>query len=97
MAAADPDVALIDVTSAGEMDLTEYDRIGIASGVYYNSFAKQVLSCAENYLPEAPEGGSEDHTGKTLSRARCLSLPGIRYLWTLQVGWRSCQGPPDQR
>lgn len=52
MAAADPDVALIDVTSAGEMDLSEYDRIGIASGVYYNSFAKQVLSCAEKYLPE---------------------------------------------
>ena len=52
MAAADPDVALIDVTSAGEMDLTEYDRIGIASGVYYNSFAKQVLSYAKNCLPE---------------------------------------------
>lgn len=52
MAAADPDLTLIDATSAGEMDLSEYDRIGIASGVYYNSFAKQVLSCVEKYLPE---------------------------------------------
>ena len=33
MAAADPDVALIDVTSAGEMDLTEYDRIGITTAL----------------------------------------------------------------
>ena len=52
MAAADPDVTLIDVISAGDMDLSEYDRIGIASGVYYSSFARQVLSYAEKYLPE---------------------------------------------
>ncbi len=52
MAAADPDLTLIDVASAGDVDLTEYDRLGIASGIYYSSYAKQVLSYAENHLPE---------------------------------------------
>ena len=52
MAAADPDLTLIDVASAGDVDLTEYDRIGIASGIYFSSFAKQVLNYAEKHLPE---------------------------------------------
>ena len=51
ISAADPEVELIDVT-AGERDLENYDRIGIASGIYFGTFAKQVLSYAEAYLPE---------------------------------------------
>lgn len=49
--AADPGVELIDVT-AGAKDLSKYDRIGIASGIYFSSFAKQALSYAEEHLPE---------------------------------------------
>lgn len=47
-----PDVELIDVTSCGAADLSGYDRIGIASGIYFNGFAKQLLCFAEENLPE---------------------------------------------
>lgn len=47
----DPEVELINVTE-GAKDLTDYDRIGIASGIYFSTFAKQVLSYAEEHLPE---------------------------------------------
>ena len=49
--AADPEIDLIDVT-AGAKDLSVYDRVGIASGIYFSAFAKQVLSYAEEHLPE---------------------------------------------
>ena len=52
ISAADSDVDLIDVTAAGKPDLSAYDRIGIASGIYYSSFAKQVISFASDHLPE---------------------------------------------
>ena len=52
IAASDPDVNLIDVTTAGKTDLSGYDRIGIASGIYYSSFAKQVISFASEDLPD---------------------------------------------
>ena len=47
-----PEVELIDVTVRGGVDLSGYDRIGIASGIYFNSFAKQILGFAEECLPE---------------------------------------------
>ena len=37
------DVDLIDVTQKAGIDLEKYDRIGFASGIYYSSFAKQIL------------------------------------------------------
>ena len=46
------EVTLIDVTEQPTADLSGYDRIGLASGIYYNSFAKQLLSFAEEHLPE---------------------------------------------
>lgn len=49
--AAASDVELIDVTKE-DKDLSGYDRIGIASGIYFSSFAKQVLDYAEKHLPE---------------------------------------------
>ena len=51
ISAADPDVVLIDVTKE-KQDLAGFDRIGIASGIYFSNFAKQVLSYAEENLPE---------------------------------------------
>ncbi len=49
---ADPEITLIDVTAPADDDLTEYDRIGLASGIYFSAFAKQLLGFAEAYLPE---------------------------------------------
>ena len=46
------DVTLIDVTEQPEADLSGYDRIGMASGIYYSSFARQLLEYAQAYLPE---------------------------------------------
>ena len=46
------DVTLIDVTEEPSTDLSGYDRIGLASGIYYSSFAKQILAFAEANLPE---------------------------------------------
>ena len=46
------EVTLIDVTEQPEADLSAYDRIGLASGIYYNNFAKQLITFCEAYLPE---------------------------------------------
>lgn len=45
------EVTLIDATQAREFDLTNYDRIGFASGIYYSKFHKSVLQFAEKNLP----------------------------------------------
>ena len=50
--AAKNEVTLIDVTAQQPVDLAEYDRIGFASGIYYASFAKQLLVYAAEHLPE---------------------------------------------
>ena len=50
--AAENDVTLIDVTEESSADLSGYDRIGLASGIYYNSFAGQLLSFTREHLPE---------------------------------------------
>ena len=62
------EVTLLDVTKTKECDLSEYDLIGLASGIYYTNFEKPLLSFADIYLPEnkqvffiythgAPKGG----------------------------------------
>jgi flavodoxin len=53
--AAQSNVTLIDVTEQPSADLSGYDRIGFASGIYYNSFARQILSYAQEHLPEHKE------------------------------------------
>ena len=53
--AAKYDVTLINVTKTPEADLSGYDRIGLASGIYYSSFAKQLLGWAEAHLPEGKD------------------------------------------
>ena len=52
IAAEDASVALIDVTERPDADLSSYDRIGLASGVYFSAFAKQITAFAEARLPE---------------------------------------------
>ena len=53
IAAEDAAVTLIDVTEQPDADLSPYDRIGLASGIYFSSFAKQIISFAEAHLPES--------------------------------------------
>ena len=52
IAAADSSVVLVDVTKQPDTDLFSYDRIGFASGIYFSSFAKQIISFADAHLPE---------------------------------------------
>ena len=49
------DVDLIRVTEASDADLSEYEMIGLASGIYYGSFAKQMIAFAEEKLPEGKD------------------------------------------
>ena len=49
------DVTLIDVTTTPSADLTAFDRIGFASGIYFSSFSKQILKFASDCLPEGKE------------------------------------------
>ena len=49
------EVTLIDVVAQPDADLSAYDRIGLASGIYFSSFAKQILSFADEHLPENKE------------------------------------------
>ncbi len=53
--AAAEEVTLIDVTTVPDADLSEYDRIGFASGIYFSAFAKQIISFAEAHLPEGKD------------------------------------------
>ena len=50
--AATEKIDLINVTSTKAADLSGYDRIGFASGIYYGFFAKQVQTFASENLPE---------------------------------------------
>ena len=52
IAADDDHVKLIDVTELPDADLSQYDRIGLASGIYFSSVAKQIIAFAEKHLPE---------------------------------------------
>lgn len=45
------DAALIDAAKNESINLSEYDLIGFASGIYYSKFHKSVLEFAENNLP----------------------------------------------
>ena len=48
-------VTLIDVTQQPDADLSSFDRIGFASGIYFSSFAKQLLAFADSHLPESKD------------------------------------------
>lgn len=46
------DVTLIDVLENPQANLSAYDRIGFASGIYYSKFHKSLLKFAEEQLPK---------------------------------------------
>lgn len=49
------EVTLVDVTDNPITDLSGYDRIGFASGIYYSKFQKALLKYAEEHMPEGKE------------------------------------------
>ena len=53
--AAQHEVTLVNVTKEPAADLSAYDRIGLASGIYYGGFAKQLTAWAQAHLPEGKE------------------------------------------
>lgn len=46
------DVTLIDITQNPTADLSAYDRIGFASGIYYSKFQKALLAYAKEHMPD---------------------------------------------
>lgn len=46
------DVTTIDAAQVKEADLSAYDAVGFASGIYYSKFHKTVLEFARKNLPE---------------------------------------------
>lgn len=82
---AENEITLIDVTAQTNFDLSGFYRIGFASGIYYSSFSKQILSFAENNLPEgkevffmntcgAPRGNYFDAIRKITTAKRCREI-----------------------
>ena len=83
--AAEYAVTLIDVTDQPDADLSSFDRIGFASGIYFSSFAKQLLVFADAHLPErkdvfyiythgAPVGGFLKGIREIAEKKHCREL-----------------------
>ena len=80
------------MTSSPSADLSGYDCIGFASGIYYSNFAKQVISFAEGHLPE----------GKSVFYIYTHGAPGGNFLKAMreiagkkhctELGEYRCQG-----
>lgn len=49
------EVTLIDITQNPAADLSGFDRVGFASGIYYSKFHKSLLNFAKEHLPEGKE------------------------------------------
>ena len=82
---AENELTLIDVTAQPETDLSGYDRIGFASGIYYGGFAKQILDYAQEHLPEqkavfliytqgAPKGSFLNSIREMIAQKNCTEI-----------------------
>lgn len=74
--AANNEVTLIDITKNPSVNLSEYDRIGFASGIYYSKFHKTLLEYAQKHMPEGREsffiytyGAKKDGYTKAITEA----------------------------
>ena len=91
-------MTLIDVTEQPSADLSGYDRIGFASGIYYNSFAKQLLTYAQDCLPAkkdvfylfthgAPKGVFLTAIRKIAEQKQCREIGSYHCLGFDTFGW----------
>ena len=98
IAEADESVVLIDVTKQKDADMSTYDRIGLASGMYFSAYAKQVVSFAEAHLPEnkdvffiythgAPVGGFLKDIRRVVKQKNCRELGKYHCYGFDTVGW----------
>ncbi len=79
----DESVVLFDVLNKEEIDIAQYDRVGLASGLYFGKVAKQLVEYAEKNLPDNKEiffvtthgapmlGGSLRSIKKVVKKKRC--------------------------
>ena len=49
------EVDLYDISEAKAVDFSDYERIGLASGIYYSKYAKQISDFVSESLPEGKE------------------------------------------
>ncbi len=90
--ARENEVDLIDVTKRPDADLSGYDRIGLASGIYYGGYAKQMYAFAQERLP----GGKEVFFLYTHGAPSGDFLKGIREITQKkgcrEIGAYHCKG-----
>ena len=78
----DSSLELLDVTKNPQVDLSSYDLIGFASGIYFNSFSKEIIKFIKNnslenknvflvYTHGAPFGFFLHKIKKTLKKKKC--------------------------
>ena len=95
---ADRTVTLIDVTKHPNADISGFDRIGLASGMYFSSFAKQIVAFAKANLPEnrdvfyiythgAPVGGFLKDIRSVVKEKHCRELGRYHCYGFDTVGW----------
>ena len=81
----DESIDLIDVTKEPNADISSYDLIGLASGIYFSKYAKQMIEYANNHLPEnkkvfyiythgAPIGGFLKDMRKIVKNKKCYEV-----------------------
>ena len=70
------EITLLDVTTTPAADLSGYDRIGFASGIYYSKFDKRVVEFAKNNTSAGKDvffiytcGAEKDGYTKTIREA----------------------------
>lgn len=75
--AAKCELTLIDATVTRDVDLSEYDLVGFASGIYYGKFHDSVVTFAQNNLPKGKKVflvatyGASTGTGN-IKKALCI-------------------------
>ena len=98
IAAADGSAVLTDVTKEKNADLSSFDRIGLASGMYFSSYAKQIVTFAETRLPEnrdvfyicthgAPAGGFLRDIRRAVKEKHCRELGKYHCYGFDTAGW----------
>ena len=98
IAEADASVVMIDVTKEKDADLSSFDRIGLASGMYFSAYAKQIVTFAKTYLPEnkdvfyiythgAPVGGFLKDIRRIVKEKHCRELGKYHCYGFDTVGW----------
>ena len=110
--AAKHEVTLIDATQTKNFDLSGYDMIGFASGIYYSKFHKSVLEFAKKNLPNNKDvffiytyGGKRDGYTKAIEAAvseksadikGSFGCPGFNTFGPFKLVGGIAKGHPDQ-